>query len=78
MYPYRKPVIHQTMAVVAAIFPGRMQSHDHLVPVTSLTQYLWKARQVTFGQPFELLHHLPSLLYGVEAVHPEHDLDLHF
>ena len=65
------------MAMVAAISPGRMHAHNDLIPVQPLAQVLWKPRQIAFGQPFELLHHLPSLLYGVEAVHPKHDLNLH-
>ena len=66
------------MAMVAAISPRCIQTYDYLVPPLSLAQVLWEASQTAFGQPFELLHHLPSLLYGVEAVHPEHDLYLHF
>ena len=38
---------------------------------------LRQACQGAFGQPLELLHHLLSLVHGVETVHPKHDLDLH-
>ena len=65
------------MAVVAAISPGRMQSHDDLVPPSVLAQYLREARQVTFGQPLELTHHLLALLHCIEAMDPEHDLHLY-
>ena len=75
-FTYRKPVILHTMAVVAAISPRRMQPYDYMVPPSVLAQYLREARQVTFGQPFKLLHHLLSLLHRVETVHPKHDLDL--
>ena len=64
------------MAMVAAISPGRMQAHNDLIPVQTLAQVLWETRQIAFGQPFKLTHHLPSLLYGVEAMDPKHDLDL--
>ena len=37
---------------------------------------LGQACQVTFGQPLKLLHHLLSLVHGVEAMDPKHDLDL--
>ena len=75
-YTYRKTVVHHAMAVVAGISPGRMHAHNDLIPVQTLAQVLWETRQIAFGQPFKLTHHLPSLLYGVEAMDPEHDLDL--
>ena len=75
---HRQPVIHHTMAMVAAIFPGGMQSHHHLVPPPIFAQVLGKAREITFGQPFQLLHHLLALVHGVETLHPKHDLHLHF
>ena len=75
-FTHRHPVIHHTMAVVAAIFPGRMQPHHHLVPPSTLAQVLWEARQVTFGQPLEFSHHLLSMVHRVETVHPKHDLYL--
>ena len=64
------------MAVLAAISPRCMQSHDHLIPPSVLAQYLRKARQVAFGQPLELTHHLLSSVHGVEAMDPKHDFDL--
>ena len=66
------------MAMVAAISSGRVQAHDDLVPPLSLAQVLWEACQSTFGQPFELLHHLLAFVHRVEAMDPEHDsyLDL--
>ena len=70
-------MIHETVAVVTAIFPGRMQTNHHLVPPTVLAQVLRKPRQVAFGQTLQLLYHLLSLVHGVETVHPKHDLDLH-
>ena len=66
------------MAMVATISPGCMQTHDHLVPVQPLAQDLREARQVAFGQPFQLLHHLFALLHRVETMHPKHDFDLYF
>ena len=39
-------------------------------------QVLRETRQVAFRQRLELSHHLPSLLYGVEALHPKHDSHL--
>ena len=30
------------------------------------------------GQPSQFSHHLLALVHGVEAMHPKHDLDLHF
>ena len=65
------------MAMVAAISSGRMHAHNDLVPPLSLAQVLWKARQTAFGQPFQLLHHLLAPLHRAEAVHPEHDPNLH-
>ena len=35
-YTHRKTVVHQTMAMVAAISPRYMQSHNHLIPMQSL------------------------------------------
>ena len=64
------------MAMVAAISPGCIQTYHHLVPPLSLAQVLREASQTAFGQPFELTHHLLTLLHRVEAVHPEHDFDL--
>ena len=66
------------MAMVATIFPGDMQPHYHLVPPPIFAQVLGKAREVTFGQPFQLLHHLLALVHGVKAMDPKHDLDLDF
>ena len=34
---YRQPVITQTMAMVAAIGPGGMHTHNHLIPPLTLT-----------------------------------------
>ena len=75
---HRQPVIHHTMAMVAAIFPGGMQPHHHLVPPPIFAQVLGKPCEVTFGQPFQLLHHLLALVHGVKTMHPKHNLDLHF
>ena len=69
-------MIHEAVAVVTAIFPGRMQTKHHLVPPSVLAQMLWETRQVTFGQPLQLSRHLVSLVHGVETVHPKHNLDL--
>ena len=74
--PYRHPVIHHTMAMVAAISSGRVQTHHHLVPASIFTQCLWEARQVAFGQPLDFLHHLLSLLHRVETMDPKHNLNL--
>ena len=71
-------MIHEAVAVVAAIFSGRVQPHHHLVPPTVLAQMLRQPCEVAFGQPFQLAHHLLSLVHGVETVHPKHDLDLDF
>ena len=64
------------MAMVAIMSSGRMQAHDHLVPVQPLAQDFREARQVTFRQRLELLHHLFAFVHRVEALYPEHDLDL--
>ena len=66
------------MAMVAAIFPGGMQSYHHLVPPPIFAQVLGKAREIAFGQPLELLHHLLALLHRVETMDPKHNLHLHF
>ena len=39
---------------------------------------LWEACDIAFGQPFAFLIHLLSLVVGEHALHPKHDLDLHF
>ena len=75
---HRQPVIHHTMAMVAAISPGGMQPHQHLVPPPIFAQVLGKPCEVTFGQPFQLLHHLLSLVHGVKTMDPKHNLDLDF
>ena len=75
---HRQPVIHHTMAMVAAIFPGGMQPHHHLVPPPIFAQVLGKPCEVTCGQPFQLLHHLLSLVHGVKTMDPKHNLDLDF
>ena len=64
------------MAMVAIMSSGRMQTHDDLVPVQPLAQYFWKACQVTFGQRLELLHHFLAFVHCIEAMDPEHNLDL--
>ena len=71
-------MIHEAVAVVTAIFPGRMQTNHHLVPPSVLAQMLREACHVAFGQPLQLSYHLLSLIHGVETVHPKHDFDLHF
>ena len=64
------------MAVVAAISPRRVQSHHHLVPVTTLAQCLRETCQIACGQPLQLSHHLLSLVHGVETMDPKHNLNL--
>ena len=66
------------MAMVAAIFPGGMQSLHHLGPPPIFAQVLGKTREITFGQSLELLHHLLAFVHGVETMHPKHNLDLDF
>ena len=75
-FTHRKPVIHHSMAMVAAISPGCIQAHDDLVPPLSLAQVLWKASQSTFGQPLQLLIDFSPLLVGENTFHPKHDSDL--
>ena len=70
-------MIHETVAVVAAIFSGGVQSYHHLVPPTVFAQVLRKPCQVTFGQTLQLAHHLLPLVHRVETLHPKHDFDLH-
>ena len=69
-------MIHETVAVVAAIFPRGVQSHHHLVPPTIFAQMLGEACEVTFGQTLQLAHHLLSSVHSVKAMDPKHDLDL--
>ena len=69
-------MIHEAVAVVTPIFPGRMQTNHHLVPPSVLAQVLRETCQVAFGQPLQLAHHLLSLIHGVKTVHPKHNLDL--
>ena len=71
-------MIHHTVAMVAAISPGGMQPHHHLVPPPIFAQVLGKACEVAFGQPFQLLHHLLALVHGVETMDPKHNLNLYF
>ena len=66
------------MAVVTAISPGCVQTKHHLVPPSVLAQMLGQACQIALGQPLELLHHLLSLVHGIETMDPKHDLGLHF
>ena len=70
-------MIHEAVAMVAAIFSWGVQPYHHLVPPTIFAQMLRKPRQVAFGQTFQLLYHLLSLVYGVKALDPKHDFDLH-
>ena len=76
LFTYRKSVVHHSMAVVAAISPGCIQTYDYLVPPLSLAQVLWEASQSTFGQPLELLVYFSPLLVGENAFHPKHNSDL--
>ena len=64
--------------MVAAIFPGGMQPHHHLVPPPIFAQVLGKTCEVTFGQPFQFLHHLLSLVHRAKTMHPKHNLNLDF
>ena len=66
------------MAMVAAIFSGGMQPHHRLVPPPIFAQVLGKPCQLALGQPFQLLHHLLTLVHGVKTLHPKHNLDLDF
>ena len=75
---HRQPVIHHTMAMVAAIFPGGMQPHHHLVPPPIFAQVLGEPCQGAFGQPFQLSIHFSPLLVGKNTFHPKHDSDLDF
>ena len=71
-------MIDYTVAMVAAIFSRNAQSQHHLVPPPPFAQMLRQACQVTSGQPLKLLHHLLSLVHGVETLHPKHDFHLDF
>ena len=71
-------MIHEAVAMVAAIFSGGMQPHHHLVPPTTFAQVLRKPRQVAFGQTLELLHHFLSPVHRVETLDPKHNLNLDF
>ena len=75
---HRQPVIHHTMAMVAPISPGGMQTNHDLVPPPTFAQMLRQACELAFGQPLELLHHLLSLVHSVKAMDPKHDLNLDF
>ena len=66
------------MAMVAAIFPGGMQSYYHLVPPAIFAQVLGKPCEVTFGQPFQFLIYFSPLLVGKNTFYPKHDSDLDF
>ena len=69
-------MIHEAVAMVAAIFSGGVQPHHHLVPPTTFAQMLWEACEVAFGQTLELLYHLLSLVHRVKTMDPKHDLHL--
>ena len=71
-------MIHHTVAMMAAISPGCVQTNHPLVPPSVLAQMLGQACQVTFGQPLELSHHLLALVHGVKTMDPKHDLNLDF
>ena len=62
--------------MVAAIFSRGAQPQHHLIPPSTFAQVLGKPCQVTFGQPFQLLHHLLAFVHGAKTLHPKHDLDL--
>ena len=64
--------------MVAAIFPGGMQPHHHLVSPPIFAQVLGKTCEVTFGQPSQHLHYLLALVHSVKTMHPKHDSDLDF
>ena len=66
------------MAMVAAIFPGGVQPHYHLIPLPIFAQVLGEACQGAFGQPLKFSHHLLALVHGVETMDPKHDLNLDF
>ena len=48
-FTHRESVIHETVAMVAAIFSGGMQPHHHLVPPSALAQMLWETGDIAFG-----------------------------
>ena len=75
---HRQPVIQYAMAMVAAVGLGSVQTHHHLVPGPICTQGFGPPCHSANGQPSQLSHHFLSLVHGVEAMDPKHDLDLHF
>ena len=71
-------MIHDAAAVVTvAATTGCVQTNHHLVPPTMIAQALGQACHTALGQLLELLHHLLSLVHGVEALDPKHDFYLH-
>ena len=71
-------MIQEAVAMVTVTASECAQTEHHLVPVPTLAQTLWEACQIAFGQPLKLSHHLLSLVHGVKAMDPKHNLDLHF
>ena len=76
--PYRYLVVKYSVAMMTVGCSGHMKTNHHLVPPLILSEMFWEACHIAFGQPFEFLIHLLPLVVGEHALHPKHDLDLHF
>ena len=63
--------------MVAAICPGSIYSHHHLIPPLIFAQVFGKTCQGAIGQSLDFSHHLLALVHGVEAMDPKHDLNLY-
>ena len=70
-------MIHDAVAVVTVAATGCVQTKHHLVPPKMIAQALGQACHIALGQLLKFLHHLLSLVHGVEALDPKHNFHLH-
>ena len=54
-----------------------MKTNHHLVPPLILSEVLWEACDIAFGQPFKFSQQRLPLVHSHKTLDPKHNLDLY-
>ena len=65
------------MTVVTVGCSGNMKTNHHLVPPLILSEVLWEAYDIAFGQPFKFSQQRLPLVHSHKTLDPKHDFHLH-